>query len=247
MRPASSYICGHGDADVVVVPRPAPVEGDGSRVWTAPTILVIDRQALFLAALRCLLAAQPLSATVRAETTSSSALEGPGAAGADVILCEMDAQPVSGPQLVTALRAEERPVPVILLSESIDAALVAPALSSGAAGLFTKDASPDELVEGVRAVLAGHLAVGERVINALLDRAGVSEPKAARPPSVLSQTELDILGMIGEAKSIPAIASVRGISQKTVRNHLANIYRKLELRNRTEAMLCAARMGLVAT
>jgi DNA-binding NarL/FixJ family response regulator len=50
--------------------------------------------------------------------------------------------------------------------------------------------------------------------------------------------------MIGEAKSIPVIAAARGISHKTVRNHLANIYRKLELRSRTEAMLCAARMGL---
>jgi DNA-binding NarL/FixJ family response regulator len=52
--------------------------------------------------------------------------------------------------------------------------------------------------------------------------------------------------MIGEAKSIPAIAASRGISHKTVRNHLANIYRKLDLRSRTEAMLCAARMGLTA-
>ena len=50
--------------------------------------------------------------------------------------------------------------------------------------------------------------------------------------------------MVGAARSIQAIAMTRGISQKTVRNHLANIYRKLELRSRTEAMLCAARMGL---
>ena len=67
-----------------------------------------------------------------------------------------------------------------------------------------------------------------------------------RTASQLSVTELDILTMIGEAKSIPAIAASRGISHKTVRNHLANIYRKLDLRSRTEAMLVAARMGLTS-
>src|SRR5437588_9954400 len=66
---------------------------------------------------------------------------------------------------------------------------------------------------------------------------------AARLPGY----ELDILTMIGQAKSIPAIAASRGISHKTVRNHLANIYRKLDLRSRTEAMLCAARMGLAGS
>jgi DNA-binding NarL/FixJ family response regulator len=50
--------------------------------------------------------------------------------------------------------------------------------------------------------------------------------------------------MIGRAQSVPSIASSRGISNKTVRNHLAKIYRKLELHGRTEAVLWAARMGL---
>ena len=52
--------------------------------------------------------------------------------------------------------------------------------------------------------------------------------------------------MVGAASSVEAIAASRGISQKTVRNHIANIYRKLELRSRTQAMLCAARMGLTS-
>jgi DNA-binding NarL/FixJ family response regulator len=67
---------------------------------------------------------------------------------------------------------------------------------------------------------------------------------ARRQGSQLSPTEMEILVMIGRADSIPAIAASRGISHKTVRNHLAKIYRKLELHSRTEAMLWAARMGL---
>ena len=80
-------------------------------------------------------------------------------------------------------------------------------------------------------------------MDRVLDRMGQSG-EAKRSPNELSPTELAILAMIGRAESIPAIAESRGISNKTVRNHLAKIYRKLELHGRTEAMLWAARMGL---
>jgi len=83
-------------------------------------------------------------------------------------------------------------------------------------------------------------------MSMVLARLSDTMPNSRRAASQLSPTELDILTMIGEAKSIPVIAAARGISHKTVRNHLANIYRKLDLRSRTEAMLCAARMGLTA-
>jgi DNA-binding CsgD family transcriptional regulator len=63
--------------------------------------------------------------------------------------------------------------------------------------------------------------------------------------SRLSPAEREVLAMVGRGKSVPEIASVRQISQKTVRNHMASIYRKLDLKNRVEAMLFAARIGLV--
>jgi DNA-binding NarL/FixJ family response regulator len=114
------------------------------------------------------------------------------------------------------------------------------------AGLFTKDATLDEFLVGVQTVLSGHRAVGSNLMGLVLARLSDRSPHARKPANQLSPTELDILTMIGQAKSIQVIAATRGISHKTVRNHLANIYRKLELRSRTEAMLCAARMGLTA-
>ena len=121
---------------------------------------------------------------------------------------------------------------------------MAAALHTTVAGLFTKDAPLDEFLVGVQTVLSGHRAVGSNLMGMVLARLSDSTTQARRPAGQLSPTELDILTMIGEAKSIPVIAAARGISHKTVRNHLANIYRKLELRSRTEAMLIAARMGL---
>ena len=73
---------------------------------------------------------------------------------------------------------------------------------------------------------------------------GTHAPAAA---IALSSREVNVLNQVARGLSNKQIALKLGISDKTVRNHLANIYRKLELRSRTEAMLCAARMGLTAS
>src|SRR4029077_2021999 len=99
---------------------------------------------------------------------------------------------------------------------------------------------------GVRAVVSGHRAISSGLMGRLLERLEHPNRDIRRGGNQLSPTELEILAMIGHAESIPAIAASRGISAKTVRNHLAKIYRKLELHGRTEAMLWAARMGLTS-
>jgi len=209
--------------------------------------VVIDRQPLFLAALSTLLGAEPLSARVTTCSSTDAALEIARNREVDVVFCEIRSKPMSGSEFVR-LMAEELPaVPVILLGDRDDEALLTEALTSSAAGLFTKDASLDEFLVGVQAVLSGHRAIGASLMGQVLDRLAhqpMAEPR--RWGSQLSPTEVEILVMIGRAESIPAIAASRGISHKTVRNHLAKIYRKLELHGRTEAMLWAARTGLTS-
>ena len=153
---------------------------------------------------------------------------------------------MTGPELADVLGAERPDLPVILLGEAGDESALAGALNTRVAGLFTKSAAPDEFLSGVQAVLSGHRAVGSGIISQFTARRGFSEHlDSRRAANHLSPTELEILTMIGQAQSIPNIAANRGISRKTVRNHLAKIYRKLELHGRTEAMLWAARMGLI--
>ena len=205
--------------------------------------LIIDRQPLFLAALAGLLKAPPLCATVLTQDRSDVGLEMARSLPIDVVFCELRAEPVSGIEVVRALEGSR--LPVILLGDDADGVQLVGALATGAAGLFTKNANLDEFLVGVRAVVAGHRAVASGLVQRLLERLG--EPVRddhGRHAHHLSPTELEILAMVGEAKSITAIAASRGISHKTVRNHLAKIYRKLELHGRTEAVLWAARMGL---
>jgi DNA-binding NarL/FixJ family response regulator len=194
------------------------------------------------------MAAPPLSAEVRTEARSDRALEIIRRGGVHLVLCDVRAEPVTGRELAQALHDIDPVVPIILLGDHDDCQWLTAAVASGAAGVFTKDASLDEFLVGVQAVLSGHRAIGAAVISELLDRVAEQPTRVSGQVagSHLSRTELEILALIGQAESIPAIAASRGISHKTVRNHLAKIYRKLDLHGRTEAMLWAARMGLAA-
>lgn len=221
-----------------------PVRSDGSA--GGPLVLVIDRQPLFLAALGSLLASPPVCARMKFAQDSDVGLQIASLGGVDLVFCEVRAEPVPALDLVSRLAQLSPKVPVIVLGDTDDERLMTAAIHSDVAGLFTKDAALDEFIVGVRAVLSGHRAVGANLMSRVLARLS-QQPLNGRGPQIpLSSTELDILTMIGQAKSISAIAESRGISHKTVRNHLANIYRKLELRSRTEAMLCAVRMGLTS-
>ena len=162
------------------------------------------------------------------------------------LVCEVRAGPLPAVELADRLAKHTPRVPLILLGELDDEQLMASALHTSVAGMFTKDAALDEFLAGVKAVLSGHRAVGSNLMGRVISRLDENSTPHRKTAGQLSATELDILTMIGEAKSIPAIAASRGISHKTVRNHLANIYRKLDLRSRTEAMLVAARMGLTS-
>ena len=233
---------------MVVVPRRE--EGTGSdelAVGGTPAVLLIDRQPLFLAALATLLTSPPVNATVRYTSSTEEGLAIARSGRFHVVFCEVKAEPLTAVELADSLAGLQPPVPLILLGEPDDEGLLASALHTSVAGMFTKDATLDEFLAGVNAVLAGHRAVGSRLMSRVLLRLTDVTVPQRRNASQLSPTERDILAMIGDAKSIPFIAETRGITNKTVRNHLANIYRKLELRSRTEAMLWAARMGLTSS
>jgi DNA-binding NarL/FixJ family response regulator len=228
---------------MVVVPGPEIVTAELG-LGTGPNVLVVDRQPLFVAALASLLTPPPLFAHIEVARDTEIGLQIATRGGLQLVFCEVRAAPISAADLAQRLAELTPSVPVILLGDIDDEPLMTAALHTSVAGLFTKDAKLDEFLYGVRTVLSGHRAVGANLMGRVLARLTDHSSPTRRPANQLSPTELDILTMIGEAKSIPTIAASRGISHKTVRNHLANIYRKLELRSRTEAMLCAARMGL---
>jgi len=232
---------------VVVIPAAAS-SSPRARANGHVRALVIDRQPLFLAALGSLLRAPAINAEVISAERTDVGLDIIRTQHVDVVFCEIRAEPISGAELVRTLGADGTRTPVILLGDDGDESQLAAALALNAAGLFTKSSPLDEFLDGVQAVLSGHRAIGSALLERMMD--SLAHPAAIEPKrgaNRLSRTELEILAMIGRAHSIPSIAASRNISHKTVRNHLAKIYRKLELHGRTEAMLFAARMGLTGS
>jgi DNA-binding NarL/FixJ family response regulator len=231
---------------VLIVPRVADTFWLSDPGAAPPQALIVDRQPLFLAAIASLLSTPPLNAGVRVATRTDTALEAMSQHPADLVLCEIRAVPLSGAELAAALSERSPSTRVVLLAEEEDDEMLLAAIRSGATGFFTKACPPEEFLEGVRAVLAGHLVVDRSLAQHALGAVFTHDwPSIYRPPSSLSSSERGILAMVTHAQSIASIAAARGITRKTVRNHLSNIYRKLGVRNRTEAILCAARMGLV--
>src|SRR5260370_7259174 len=143
------------------------------------------------------------------------------------------------------MAAEGRGTPVVPVGVCGGEPQLGGALAMNVAGAFSKNSTLDEFLVGVRAVVSGHRAIGSGLLVRMLERPTAPlGPESQRIASRLSPTEVAILAMIGQAQSIPAIAANRGISHKTVPNHLATIYRTLQLHTTTEAILWAARMGL---
>lgn len=231
---------------MIVVPAPSS-PFDGVRAAAQIRAVIIDRQRLFTSALANLLEAPPLSARVVTAARSDVGLDIALGGDVDLVFCEVCAEPLAGVELVQALAGYGCQVPVVLLGEEGDDSVLAAALTTNVAGVFNKNSAVEEFLAGVRAIVCGHRAIGSGLLGRLLERGFPGPADSRQATGRLSPTERAILAMVGQAQSIPAIAASRGVTDKTVRNHLARIYRKLDLHGKTEAMLWAARMGLTGS
>jgi DNA-binding NarL/FixJ family response regulator len=124
------------------------------------------------------------------------------------------------------------PIPVILLTNTADSALVGLALRSGVRGVISLDATAEEIEAAVHAVDAGLVVLAE-------------PPVAAELIEPLTERELELLDLLAEGISNKLIAHRLGISEHTVKTHVASIFAKLGVSSRTEAVLQAIRRGLV--
>jgi DNA-binding NarL/FixJ family response regulator len=124
------------------------------------------------------------------------------------------------------------PIPVILLTNTADSALVGLALRSGIRGVISLDATAEEIEAAVHAVDAGLVVLAE-------------PPVAQELVEPLTDRELELLDLLAEGLSNKLIAHRLGISEHTVKTHVASIFAKLGVSSRTEAVSQAIRRGLV--
>ncbi|WP_353808575.1 response regulator [Agromyces sp. SYSU T00194] len=119
------------------------------------------------------------------------------------------------------------------------------AIEAGASGYLLKAAPQDEIVAGVRAVAAGETVLAPSIAAKLVARVRTGAGPAASDPPALSPRELEVLRLVADGRSNPAIAAELFIGEATVKTHLQHVFEKLDVSDRTRAVTRAMELGLL--
>ena len=174
------------------------------------------------------------------------ALEALSSHAIDIALVDVRMPDADGLELLHDIKGRWAKLPVIMLTSFDHAHYVRRALAEGAAGYMLKDATPEDLEQAINVAMSGGGNVlSPKVIQNLfesMDGGGARSP--ARAAGSLTQRETDILALLAEGKSNRDISRALFLSEKTVKAHLAAIFRKLSVTNRTQAAMAAVSMGI---
>ena len=212
-------------------------------------ILIADDQALVRAGLRMILDAQPDLEVIGEAEDGRAALQHCRELAPDLVLMDIRMPDVDGLEATRRLLSLSEPVPKVVVLTTFDTDdYVYEAIRAGASGFMLKSAPPEQLAEGVRAVMAGDALLAPEITRRLLDRfIQRPPPSLTTPPELhdLTPRELEVLRLIAGGRSNAEIAAALVLSEATIKTHVNHILTKLRLRDRVQAVALAYRTGLM--
>lgn len=193
-------------------------------------VMIVDDHPLMRRGVRQLLELDPGFEVVAEAGDGASAIDLANRLDIDVILLDLNMKGMSGLDTLNALRRDGVTAQIIILTVSDASSDVFALIDAGADGYLLKDSDPEVLLEAIRAGAKGSKVFSERVNQYLREREmfGAEED----PFSVLTERELDVLHELAQGLSNKQIASVLNISEQTVKVHIRNLLRKLNVRSR---------------
>jgi DNA-binding NarL/FixJ family response regulator len=212
-------------------------------------LLIVDDHALFREGLRALFSAIEDIELVGETSNGQGAVDLAEEVQPDVVLMDIDMPGMSGVQATRAILRKTPSTGVVMVTMLEDDASVFSAMRAGARGYVLKGAQPNELVETIRAVASGQALFGPAIATRIMrffdeqgERFETSLPEDAFPE--LTPRELEVLELIAAGDKNSQIAEELVISDKTVRNHITNIFSKLQVADRAQAIIKAREAGL---
>lgn len=164
----------------------------------------------------------------------------------DVILMDVSMPNCDGVEACRQVKSHGTPSKIVMLTMHADKEVLTNAIRAGASGYLVKDCSTTEIADAVRMAAGGDTVLSPQLAKSMLDEVRrLDERIQTEEERTVTKREEEVLQLIADGCSTPEVAERLYISQKTVKNHLASIYQKLDARDRTQAVLQAVRMGIV--
>lgn len=207
-------------------------------------ILVVDDHMVVRDGLTAMLERQTDFTVVGEAQNGLEAVAGAQELKPDVILMDLRMPELDGVEAMRRIRSEDPDVNFIVLTTFDTDEFIFDAIEAGAKGYLLKDTSRDELFKAIRMAHKGESLIQPGVATRVLDRFAQLSRQAG-PTDLLSERELDVLRLVAQGAGNKAIAADLSISESTVKTHVANIFQKLDVNGRTDAVTQAIRKGII--
>ena len=214
-------------------------------------VLIVDDEPLIRHALGTILATDSGIVRVNSVENGQAAVDYCKDHQVDVVLMDLQMPIMDGVSATKAIKSvEDSPSVLAITAFSSDEYLV-PVLSAGASGYLVKDSEPDEIIRAVHAVHQGTAAISPSVSSDLVS--AVREAYRDNSQDIqdlaydlgITNREFEILKLLARGLNNTEISRTLAISETTVKTHMAKIFVKLDVRDRVQALVAAARMGLI--
>jgi DNA-binding NarL/FixJ family response regulator len=200
-------------------------------------VLLVDDHGLIRIGLREQLTSCPDFSVVGEAASVEQAVELAHSLTPKIVLLDLNLPDGSGVQACRRILAGAPATRVLIMTICDDSAAVHAAMAAGAHGYVLKDVGPDMLLEAVRAVARGASFFYPRSIHEVLSASSAaSNPEELHRLRTLSRQEQRILPLLGEGRTNKEIGLVLALSENTIKNYLSNMFRKLKISRRTQAV-----------
>ena len=205
-------------------------------------VLIVDDHPVFLSGLKMLLDADPRTQVIAEASTGAEAIDLAATTQPDAVVIDLHLPDVNGIEATRAITQTSPHIGVLVLTMYDDDDSVFAAMRAGARGYLLKGAGQSDIVHAIAAVAGGTAVFGPSIAQRLIDY--FATQRTAAPFPELTEREREILNLIAGGNNNTAIANRLYLSTKTVRNHVSNIFSKMQVADRAQAIVRARKAGL---